>query len=372
MHSGMLRNGYTTGTCATAASLASVIWQTTGTIPDSVEVLLQSGEKLRLEIQNVQEIPEMQDSKKYGKFSCGVIKDAGDDIDITNHCLVIASVRILAHDGDVKFSAGEGVGLVTRKGLKIPAGEPAINPVPRAMITKAIRSVIGTKAAYVKISIPDGEKLAEKTFNPRLGIQNGLSILGTTGIVRPMSQDAIKESLRLELSMCRAEFGTTCAFVTGYAGENYLKKYKKNNIILCSNYLGYLLDCAEELGFENLLILGRTGKLTKPAANIMDLHSHTAGGQREVVCTHAALAGADLALIRKLYHAATTAQMQELLKNDALDKLVWHSVAEAGAENCELRTHGKIRIAMVLLDEQNQILAETKNTGQIMKAWLEN
>ncbi|MDE5754659.1 MAG: cobalt-precorrin-5B (C(1))-methyltransferase CbiD, partial [Oscillospiraceae bacterium] len=202
MHSGNLRNGYTTGTCATAASLASVIWQTTGKIPDSVEVLLQSGGKLRLEIQNVQEIPEMHDSKKYGKFPCGVIKDAGDDVDVTNHCLVISSVRILAHDGDVKFSAGEGIGIVTRKGLKIPVGEPAINPVPRAMITKAIRSVIGTKAAYVKISVPGGEKMAQRTFNPRLGIQNGLSILGTTGIVRPMSQDAVKESLRLELSMC--------------------------------------------------------------------------------------------------------------------------------------------------------------------------
>ncbi|MDE6731206.1 MAG: cobalamin biosynthesis protein CbiD, partial [Oscillospiraceae bacterium] len=144
-------------------------------------------------------------------------------------------------------------------------------------------------------------------------------------------------------------------------------------IILCSNYLGYLLDCAEEMGFETILILGRTGKLTKPAANIMDLHSHVAGGQREVICTHAALAGADLSLIRELYHAATTVRMQEVLKNSGnpdLAQAVWHSIAEAGAENCVARTHGKIRIAMQLLDEQNQILAQTEHTEQILKAWL--
>lgn len=357
-----LRNGYTTGACAAGASLASVVWQTTGIMPEQVELVLPSGETLDLKIQNCEQ---------YGAFSCGVIKDAGDDIDNTNHCLVISGVKIFQENGEIYFLAGEGVGTITRKGLKLPVGEPAINPVPRRMITNAIRSVIGEKSASVKISIPDGQKLAERTFNARLGIEGGLSILGTTGIVRPMSEEAVRESLKLELSMCHEEFGSVCAFVTGYSGENYLKQHylKQNAIILCSNYLGYLLDCAEDMQFTDILLVGRTGKLSKPSANIMYLHSHTAGGQREVICTHAGLAGANREQIKALYHCTTTVHMQELLEAFSLSQIVWHSVAESGVENCERRTHGKIKIAMILLDENDNMLAKTKYTDEILKVW---
>lgn len=151
-------------------------------------------------------------------------KDGGDDPDETNGCLVNAAVQILPEDGAVQFRAGEGVGVVTRKGLKLPPGESAINPVPREMIEKAVRSVIGAKGAVVTVSVPDGERIAQKTFNGRLGIEGGISILGTTGIVRPMSEEAVRESLSLELSMCRAEYGKVCAFVTGYAGESWLRR----------------------------------------------------------------------------------------------------------------------------------------------------
>ncbi|MBD5142001.1 MAG: cobalamin biosynthesis protein CbiD [Ruminococcus sp.] len=359
-----LKNGYTTGTCATGASLASVLWQTTGKMPEQVELVLNSDEKLNLKILACEQ---------FGEFACGVIKNSGDDIDVTNHCLVVSKVQIFQQIGEIKFFAGEGVGIITKKGLKLPVGEPAINPVPRQMIVKNIRSVIGEKSAYVTISIPDGKKLAEKTFNARLGIQGGLSVLGTTGIVRPMSEEAIQESLTLELSMCREEFGSVCCFTTGYSGENYLKKLfnYQNNIILCSNYIGYLLDCAKDMQFKNILLVGRTGKLAKLAANIMYLHSHTAGGQREVICTHAGLAGANQQQMQALYNCTTTIQMQELLENFGFSKTVWHTIAESGIKNCELRTHSKIKIAMLLLDEKNNLLAKTKYADEILKVWCE-
>ena len=207
-----LREGYTTGSCAAAASFASVLWQTSGKCPEWVELEVPAGKLLHLEIQAEE------------AYTCGVQKDGGDDPDETNGCLVTASVEILPVAGAVQFRAGTGVGTITRKGLKLPVGEPAINPVPRQMIEKAVRSVIGEKGAVVTISVPNGEVIAEKTFNGRLGITGGISILGTTGIVRPMSEEAIRETLYLELSMCRQEYGTACAFVTGYAGESFLKR----------------------------------------------------------------------------------------------------------------------------------------------------
>lgn len=240
------------------------------------------------------------------------------------------------------------------------------------MIEKAVRSVIGEKGAVVTISVPNGEVIAEKTFNGRLGITGGISILGTTGIVRPMSEEAIRETLYLELSMCRQEYGTACAFVTGYAGESFLKRqYPQGKaIVLCSNYLGYLLDCAEELGFAHVLLAGRTGKLVKPAADIMYLHSHTAGGQREVICTHAALAGASRAQVQQLYQCNTTRDMTELLCTYPFSEQVWHTIAEKVCENCMRRTHGKIQVGLLLLDENDRILAESSQTDSIRKAWL--
>lgn len=355
-----LREGYTTGSCAAAASMASVLWQVKGECPKWVTLETPSGKCLNLPI--TAKTP----------FRCGVKKDGGDDPDETNGCMVIAQVDIGNKNGEISFAAGPGVGIVTRKGLKIPLGEPAINPVPRKMIKDAVRSVIGQKKAKVTISVEDGEKIAEKTFNGRLGIQGGISILGTTGIVRPMSEEAVRESLQLELSMCRKEYGDACALVTGYTGETYLcQQYGRNSkaIILCSNYLGYLLDCAEEMAFHYILLVGCPGKLVKPAADIMNLHSHTAGGQREVICTHAALAGASNEEVRMLYNCNTTIQMQELLQELSIKEKVWNSIVASVCENCRKRTHGKLQIGMILINEKNTVLAESANIQKIRREW---
>ena len=354
-----LREGYTTGVCAAAAALASAFWQTTGHCPEQIAYTLPSGKTLSLPIEATKE------------YVCGVRKDSGDDPDQTNGCLVCATIQIAEETGELIFQAGEGVGVVTRKGLPIPVGEPAINPVPREMITKAVRSVIGTRRAIVTISVPDGERIAEHTFNGRLGIVGGISILGTTGIVRPMSEEAVRESLRLELSMCRAEYGTACALVTGYAGETYLRQRfaDAGSVILCSNYLGYLLDCAEEMGIQSMLLSGVAGKLIKPAADIMYLHSHTAGGQREILCTHAALAGASTEQVKQLYDSNTTIEMQERLSEMPFADTVWKNIAEAVCENCRKRTHFRIKIGVILLDREQHVLAETVEVPDVLKEW---
>ena len=343
-----LREGYTTGTCLTAASLASVLWQKEGVMPEKAAVDTPSGKTLVLNVCG------------YEKYTCGVKKYAGDDPDVTDGCVVKASVSVFKDDGEISFKAGEGIGVVTRKGLKLPPGEPAVNPVPRQMVCDALRPVIGNRRAEVTVSVPGGDRIAEKTFNPRLGIEGGISILGTSGIVRPMSEEAVRESLAQELSMCRAEYGSRTAFVTGYSGEEFVRANFTEipSVVLCSNHLGFLLDEALELGFTDILIAGGMGKLVKPAAGIMNLHSHTAGGQREIFCTHSSLAGASQETVRKIYSCTTTKEMCSVLKEEKLYSQVLDSVVRAAAENCRLRVLGKINISFILLDEKNEIAAQ--------------
>lgn len=354
-----LREGYTTGTCMAGAALASVLWQLSGECPEMVQVDTPAGKTIALQV------------IQFDNYECGIKKDAGDDPDVTNGCIVKVKASISEYEGDITFTAGEGVGIVTKKGLKIPPGEPAVNPVPREMTRETIRKYTGSRATEITVSVPDGEELAKKTFNGRLGITGGISILGTTGIVRPMSEEAVKESLSEELSMCRAEYGTRAAFVTGYSGEETLKRIKPGmkGIVLCSNYLGFLLDEALRLGFTDILIAGGTGKLVKPAADIMYLHSHTAGGQREILCTHAALLGASSDTVRKIYECVTTREMCRILKEKGILNEVMKLVTDAAVENCVSRTQGKINIAYLLLDSDNEPVVCSENFEDMLKEW---
>ncbi|MCD7730897.1 MAG: cobalt-precorrin-5B (C(1))-methyltransferase CbiD [Oscillospiraceae bacterium] len=350
-----LREGYTTGTCAAGAALASAIWKTTGTLPEQAAVETPSGKTFILDIHPI----------RYGV--CGVIKDGGDDIDNTNGCMVTAETIIHDHSGEAVFIGGDGVGTVTKKGLKIPVGEPAINPVPRDMIEKSVRGVIGDRAFDVIISVPNGESIAEKTFNGRLGIVGGISILGTTGIVRPMDEKALKDAIAEELSMHRAEYGTFTAVAAGYSGERFLReKYGINSAVLFSNHLGFVLDKCEEMGFKNIIAVGGCGKMLKPAADIMNLHSHIAGGQREILCTHSALCGANLNIIRRIYASNTTAECIEILKNAEIAETVFASAAEKAAENCIKRTHSKINVGVILLDGKNEMIGKSQNIDDIL------
>ena len=352
-----LREGVSTGSCMTGGAEASVIWQTTGKCPSVVKVETPIGKTLYLDI-----IP-----KEFGV--CGVVKDAGDDPDVTNGSEIITKVELFEEEGDISFFGGDGVGTITQEGLKIPPGQPAINPVPRQMAEKAIRRIIGNKKANITVSIPGGEELAKKPFNPRLGIVNGLSILGTTGIVRPMSEEAMKDSLIAELDMYAKQGHKSILFVLGGTGETVLKEqYGEFQCILqVSNYIGFKIEEAVERGFTDILIGGFVGKLVKVASGTMNTHSHVADGRIETICTHAALHGAPLLVIQKLYSCLTTKAAMKIVEEEGLMD-IWPDMAQKASEYCEKTAHKMARVGIIFLDGQNEVLAASKNVEEVLSA----
>lgn len=351
-----LREGVSTGSCMTGGAAAAAIWLTTGKCPDVVKVETPIGKTLYLDV-----IPGAMGV-------CSVIKDAGDDPDVTDKSEIVTQVELLPEEGEITFVGGEGVGVITEEGLKLPVGEYAINPVPRAMTVKALREIIGPQAARVTVSVPGGEELAKKTFNPRLGIQGGLSILGTTGIVRPMSEEAMKDSLLVELDMYARQGHRSIVFVLGTTGENALKaEYGAFTCVLqVSNYIGFMIEEAVERGFTNILIGGFVGKLVKVASGTMNTHSHVADGRIETICTHAALHGASTEIIRKLYQCVTTKAAMKIIEEERLMG-IWGDMAQKASLYCRKTAHEMADVGIVFLDGDNHILAESSNAGKVLE-----
>ena len=333
-----LREGFTTGSCAAAAALACCLWIRDGECPHQVCIIVPEGRQYTPCI-----IP-------HADGSCGVIKDSGDDPDITGGMQIISRVELTDSDGEIRFQAGEGVGTITQDGLKIPQGEAAINPVPRQMIEDAVRSVFGSRGAVVTVSIPGGREIAKKTFNPRLGIINGLSVLGTSGVVRPMSEDALKESLYAELKMRALQGAESILFTFGNQGEEAMKKICPHlPIVQVSNYIGFMLDSALELGVKKLVIGGHPGKLAKIAAGVMQTHSKYADARREAIITQLALMGADVELLQKIQACVTTDAIMVLVQDAGLGA-VWSRIARAAHRYASARVRGEIQIDVIITD----------------------
>ena len=343
----VLREGFTTGSCAAAAALASCLWQRDGVCPKQVEITVPAGKVYAPEI-----LP-------HEDCACGVIKFSGDDPDITNGMEIISRVELLDGDGPIRFIGGNGVGTVTQPGLKVPVGEPAINPVPRQMIEEAIRGVYGARAASVTVSIPGGREVAKKTFNPRLGIEGGLSVLGTGGVVRPMSEEALCESLRVELEMRVRQGYDELLFTFGAQGETAMRKlFPGMCTVQVSNYIGFMLDSALELGIKRLIIGGHPGKMCKIAAGLMMTHSHTGDTRREAIITQLALMGAPIDLMEKVYGCVTTDAAMAFITEYGMEA-VWTRLAFAAKRYCELRVRGEIEIDTVFADAQGKPLGST-------------
>ncbi len=356
-----LREGITTGTCAAAAATASVIWQISGRCPDHIVIKTPAGKIVNVPVIRG-EYPET-----------AVKKDAGDDPDVTDGMLIFASVSYDEDDGDITFIGGEGIGTVCRAGLKLPVGEPAINPVPRQMIETQIRKYIGNSSAAVTIRIPGGEETAKRTFNPRLGIEGGLSILGTSGIVRPMSEASMIASLKLGLNVAAASGHTYLTYVLGDTGERRIQAWMQDNglnlketeFVQVSNYMGVMLDEAELLHVKKILIGGFAGKLVKVAADIMNTHSHIADGRMETLCTFAALNGAKTEVIKRIYDSLTVTEAMTVIKEADLMR-IWDEIASTAEKKCKMRTHGKIDIGVVLLDQKGQCIGKSANIRQLL------
>ena len=264
-----MRFGYTTGSCATAAAKAAAIGLFTGNIPDEVEINTPAGIKLKLRIYHKQ--------LSANATQCAVQKDAGDDPDVTNGCFIHARVE-RNFTQTIEIDGGEGVGRVTKPGLQVPVGYAAINPVPRRMIEGAVKEVIGNGCGLkIVISVPNGKALGEKTFNPKLGIIGGISIIGTTGIVRPMSEDAFKTSLLCGLDIAQGIGYETVVLVPGSLGERStlnLFDIPKDQVIQISNFVGFMLTAAGQRNFKRIILAGHPGKLAKLLRG--DFHTHSA------------------------------------------------------------------------------------------------
>jgi cobalt-precorrin-5B (C1)-methyltransferase len=330
------------------------MWLSTGCCPERVEVETPLGRTLCLDI-----VP-------YSPGCCGVVKDAGDDPDATNGLTVVVRVELADIPGGdgIEFRAGDGVGTVTLPGLKVPVGEPAINPVPRRMIVDAVRGVVGPRSAVVTVSVPGGEEVARRTFNPRLGIVGGISILGTTGIVRPMDERAIFDSLSLELNTHAVQGAKIIALTFGNTGEIALRRafgLEGRCVLQVGNYVGFVMDEAQRLGFEKILLCGHPGKLLKVAAGSFNTHNRVADGRMEALCTHAALLGMESDLIRRLYACRTTEEAVGLAGSSMEDNgsLLWRRLAETVVERCVARSFGELRVEAAFLENDGTVLGKS-------------
>ena len=313
-----LRCGYTTGSCAAAAAKEAASLLLGGGGTGFAEIGTPAGKTLRLPVQEA--------ARSGGDASCAVRKDGGDDPDVTSGCLVRARVRKRLEQGFL-IEGGEGIGTVTLPGLDQPVGEAAINSVPRRMIATAIREVCEasgyTGGLLVSISIPDGEKLAAGTFNKRLGIVGGLSVLGTTGIVEPMSEAAFCDSIKAELSMLRALGHESVTLTPGNIGLDFLaRNYPGLRPVKCANFIGESLSLSAEAGFSGILIAGHIGKLVKLVTGSFNTHSRYGDSRQFIFAAFAGSCGAGRCLTEELLRCATSEAAIDLLKSAGL----WEAV----------------------------------------------
>ncbi|HTY22935.1 MAG TPA: cobalt-precorrin-5B (C(1))-methyltransferase CbiD [Desulfomonilaceae bacterium] len=337
------RTGFTTGTCAAAAAKAATMILCGAPAPPEVDIGLPDGRRVSLPLEGA--------TSDKDTATAVVRKDAGDDPDVTDGCLVTASVA-WDSSGKLVFIAGDGVGTVTRPGLSIPPGEPAINPTPRRMIQEAVREVTDRGVA-VTVSIPGGKELAEKTFNPRLGIANGLSILGTSGIVRPFSTGALRDALKCALSVATACSIKSPVFVPGRIGEKAAHKHFQltpEQLVEVGNEWGFVLDEAAKIDFNKLLVLGHPGKLAKLARGQWDTHSARSSSAVQWV---ASLAGQLLG--RALPETRTVEGIFRQLAPTDRKKLADVLSARIG-NSVKRRLQNKLSVATVLVDMRGEIL----------------
>ncbi|HRX70055.1 MAG: cobalt-precorrin-5B (C(1))-methyltransferase [Gammaproteobacteria bacterium] len=309
-----LRYGYTTGACATAASLAAACRLLTGIDLDQIEITLPRGQRAQFSLEYCRLTPQSAEA--------AVIKDAGDDPDITHGALISAQVTLHEQAG-VKFYAGPGVGTVTLPGLPIPVGEPAINPTPRRMITDHLTCLAAEQGYHggfaVTIGVEHGEELARKTLNPRLGVVGGLSILGTTGIVRPFSCSAYIASIQQAIEVARANGLTHIAACTGATSEQTIRQYyglPDIALIEMGDFAGAVLKHLRRTPISRLSLVGGFGKISKLAAGHLDLHSYHSSIDLSLLAVEAAALGADSRL-QEAIRTANTSQRALTLAHSA-------------------------------------------------------
>ncbi|WP_042278342.1 cobalt-precorrin-5B (C(1))-methyltransferase CbiD [[Clostridium] dakarense] len=343
------RRGYTTGSCAAAASKAATHMLLTKNKIETINIDTPKGIPLSLKVHNINICSDYA--------QCSIEKDGGDDIDATHTMHIYAKAEFIDRaNEDIVVCGGIGVGVVTKKGLSVEVGKAAINPVPMRMIHTEVRSVIGSdlkntigedKSLKITISAPEGVEVAKKTFNPRLGIIGGISILGTTGIVEPMSDDGWKKSLSIELQMKKEQGLDKIILVPGNHGEQFIKEklgLDMKYVVRTSNFIGYMLKEAQRMGYKKILMAGHIGKYIKISAGIFNTHSKVADARSEILVSNLAMMKAPYEFLERINECVTAEGAVELI-----DESDYKDIYNLISNKC------KSKIDQYLLDEEIEV-----------------
>lgn len=365
-----MRYGFTTGSCSAAAAKAAAYMLLSGKQKTEITIETPKGIDFQTRLRQIK--------REETQVCCAVEKDGGDDPDITTGTLIFAKVSFLQEEADpsrrngpwVRIDGGKGVGRVTKPGLDQPVGNAAINHVPREMITKEVLQVCRLfdyqKGLAVEIFVPEGERLAEQTMNPRLGILGGISILGTSGIVEPMSSQALLDTIKLELNQRRAAGFSYVAVAPGNYGLDFMKKaygYDLDRSVKCSNFIGDTIDMAVEAGFETMLLTGHIGKLIKVAGGIMNTHSREGDCRMELLSAFALRCGVDRERVLQILDCVSTEEAVRILDESRKRQQVMELAMERISGYLNKRAKGKMQIDCIMYANEFGELARSKEAG---------
>ena len=363
-----LRLGYTTGSCAAAAAKAAAWMLLTGSRKETITLDTPKGIRLTLDVKEIQ-IGE-------NSVSCAIEKDSGDDPDVTKGTLIFAKVSKTETPG-VIIDGGFGIGRVTKRGLDQPVGNAAINSVPRQMIRENVEEVMRLTdyrgGLSVVISAPEGEMLAKKTFNPRLGIVGGISILGTTGIVEPMSEKALVDTIRVELKQRKANGAEYVLLTPGNYGSDFIRNELGLDMKLAvqvSNFIGDALDICKELNFKGAMLIGHVGKLVKIAGGMMNTHSKYGDCRMEILAAHAGAAGVPADTVAEILTCVACDDVLRILKESSYYEKALSRVTDRVTFHLQHRAE-HMEVGTLLFSKEYGILGKSDNTHILLKRIME-
>lgn len=365
-----LKGGYTTGACLAAGAKAGAMIMQGEDPGDRVDIVALDGTPLQIPIASVELLAH--------GVKVEIIKDAGDDPDITNGTSVFITFSFLTQEQlqpvyeqsilykQILFEAGQGIGHATKPGLSLAVGEPAINPGPRQLVYNSIKDIIGDKACLVRVDIPAGTELATKTLNPVLGIEGGISVIGTTGVLRPMSEEAFKNSLVPQIEVAKAAGFTTQIFVPGKIGERIATSWglPTEAMVQTSNFIGFMLEAGADHGLERILLFGHIGKLAKVAAGVFHTHNRVGDARLEVLAAYSAAQGMPAEGVQRILQAVTTEEALPVIEEYGLQS-VYQVIAARASYRAERLLFNRLQVGTVLVTLQGKLLGMDEKAKEI-------
>lgn len=365
-----LKGGYTTGACLAAGAKAGAMIMQGEDPGDRVDIVALDGTPLQIPIASVELLAH--------GVKVEIIKDAGDDPDITNGTSVFITFSFLTQEQlqpvygqsilyqQILFEAGQGIGHATKPGLSLAVGEPAINSGPRQLVYNSIKDIIGDKACLVRVDIPAGTELATKTLNPVLGIEGGISVIGTTGVLRPMSEEAFKNSLVPQIEVAKAAGFTTQIFVPGKIGERIATSWglPTEAMVQTSNFIGFMLEAGADHGLERILLFGHIGKLAKVAAGVFHTHNRVGDARLEVLAAYSAAQGMPAEGVQRILQAVTTEEALPVIEEYGLQS-VYQVIAARASYRAERLLFNRLQVGTVLVTLQGKLLGMDEKAKEI-------